>query len=158
MDIKRGWLHSSLAKHHMSLTSMMCLVVKEMKHSDGCRVRACLTQAVGVGERPGEKIAVYVVEERFYPSIFFSPRGAEFGEGLEQDSIQRGCRLAASGKPGHPDAVTQQDMVQQGMDTAKGSLSLGAILGEVELATLLVESLVGDSVVTSKQFESFEHV
>jgi hypothetical protein len=74
MHIECGRPHICLTDHYMHLASMMRLVVKEVKDGDRCRLQVILALAICVREWPGEKIAVHLLEERFYARILFAPR------------------------------------------------------------------------------------
>jgi hypothetical protein len=158
MHVEGGWANLGLTEHYMHLASMMCLVIKEVK--DGCAsyIHVINTAAVGVSQRPDQKIAIGLFEERFYARVFLNSRRVDFGKSLEQNSIQRWCRFPAPGKPRHPDSIAHHRVVQQSVDAAEGTASFASILGNIQLPNLFVESFIGDSVIAGKDPKSVQHI
>jgi hypothetical protein len=157
MQIERWGPDVRLADHHMHLAAVMRLMVEKMKHSDWRCIEAIFALVIGVGKLPTEKIFIDLGEELFDFPVLCGSRRAKLGKAIEQNGIQWWCRIAPSREPRHPDAIPKQNMIQQTGNAAEGTTALLSILNRVQLAALLVESLIRDAVVAGQHLESIKH-
>jgi hypothetical protein len=65
--------------------------------------------------------------------------------------------MSPSGKPRHPDAVAQQQMIQQAVNAAEGAFALSSKFNRLQSPARLVEPLIGDAVVVGEHPERIKH-
>lgn len=158
MQVKRRWDHRSLTQHDVNLGAMMRLMVEQVTDGHRCLLDTIFALAVRVHERPFQEIDIQLPEERFDKSILFHPGRPQSSEVIEEDCIQRRRYPPAPPKSRHPDLITEQDVIQQSVNTAERALAPFLIFSVVEFCAFLVKTLVRDPVVTGKHPKMVEQI
>src|SRR5439155_2621591 len=111
MHIQQRRRDSSLAQHHIDLTSMVRLVIEEVPHGNRRQLNIKFALVIHVLERTRQERNVPAFEKGFYPRIFLDSSPSQGGKLLEKDRSQ-GRRVAASSlEPCHPDTVSHQNVI-----------------------------------------------
>src|SRR6516165_5036563 len=125
---------------------MMRLMIEEVRYDSGSRILVGFAFAIYVINTTCKEAGVHSLEEAFDTGVFFLSCEAQFSKVVIQDCGERRS-VAVAHEPCQPDAVAQQDVVEQRVNAAKGSWPLLSVLGVLEIRARRIEALISNPVV-----------
>jgi hypothetical protein len=158
VQVKRGRRDRRLAQHDVNLSAMVGLVIEKMGDRHRKWIRAFPALTVAVIEGSGKDVCAGRFKESLDTRILSSARVAEAVEIVEEHRVQRGRIVSRAFESGHPDTVSKEDVIQQGVNTAERTGARTPISGIVEQGTGFEQAFIRNAIVTSEHLKIFREV
>src|SRR5260370_26913760 len=147
-------LAGQFGEQAMRLAAMMRLMIEEMEQQR----REILLDLDRAARRPvaqgsGEIGLAEAADIGADARILDASCGAQLGEIVVEDRIERRRLAALAGEAMHPDTVAKQEMIQRSVQRSEKGAAIGAIVGIGDARRRLVEAVIDPLVIGRQHFE-----
>jgi hypothetical protein len=148
MHIERWKAYRRLAQHHLNLPAMVCLVIENVRQDQGGGIVAKLAGIVYVTDFSLQETLIERVHEFLDTRIFTLSGCAKTAEITVEFGMKRRCGLDFGlGKPGHPQPVAEQDVIERQVNAPESAGPFAPVICIGELRTRRVQALVRAGIV-----------
>ena len=137
MQVKGRRTNHGLAEHHVNLPAVVSLVIEKMAYRDRCFLCIIFILIVLIAKGSLQKFRLQPIKKAFDFYVKGDsglPQLVKFGK---QNAIERRRFVPGALETGHPDLVTEQEVIQKAMDAAEGTMPLLPVLRGSEVTAFV---------------------